>query len=290
MFTLTLIVAGLANGALYGLLALGLVLIYKTQDMVNFAHGEFFMAGAFIGFATYQLFGFPYPVAFILAITGGLLVGWLTERVVIHPIANHPHVTLTMVTIGVSYTIKGAVRLQFGGDIRTIPPLFKETSVSFFGVPVSTQSLLNIGLALLLTMFMLLLFQFTSLGKQMRATQQNQRGAQVIGINTARIYSLTWGLTAAIGAAAGFLAAPVTLVYPDMGTQVMLKAIAAAVLGGFGSVGGAIVGGFIVGIAEMLTGGFISTSLIDVASYFVIIFVMMVRPQGLFGRAAVSRV
>lgn len=289
MYALTLICAGLANGALYALLALGLVLIYKTQDVVDFAHGELFMAGAYIGFTAFQLLGWSYPLAFVLSVAGGALLGVLLELVVIRPVVGHPHVTIAMVTVGVSYTMKGVIRLCYDSDIHTMPPV-SNSSVSWGGVVIATQSLINILVAILLTVLILALFQWTRAGLRMRATQQNPRGARVVGIDTGKIYALTWGLAAAIGAAAGFLAAPVTLVYPDMGAQFILKAFAAAVLGGFDSVLGAIVGGFLLGMAELLAGGYISTRLIDVASYLIIILVMIVRPQGLFGRSAVVRV
>lgn len=290
MFTLTLVAAGISNGALYALMALGLVLVYKTQDMVNFAHGELFMAGAFLGYVIYQTFGLPYPAAFLVAMVLSALIGAIVELITIRPISNHPHVTLTMVTVGVSYAMKGVARLFFGGDILSMPPAAGSAPLDVGGVPVSPQGILNVCVAIGLTVILLVLFQRTSLGKQIRATQQNPRGARVIGIDTGRIYALTWALAAMMGAAAGFLAAPVTLIYPDMGTRFLLKAIAAAVLGGFGSVGGAICGGLAIGVIETLAGGFLSTKLMDVSSYLVIIVVMMLRPEGLFGRAAVVRV
>jgi branched-chain amino acid transport system permease protein len=289
MYAVTLIAAGIANGSIYALVALGLALIYRTQDVVNFAHGELFMAGAFIGLTAYGTLGLPYIVAFLAAVLGGALLGLLVELGAIRPIANHPHVTLAMATVGLSAAMKGAVRLIYGSDIFTLPPIATR-SIDIAGLVLAPQGLLNTAVAALIAVALLVLFRASSVGKQMRATQQNTIGARVIGVNTGRIYALTWGLAAAIGAAAGFLAAPVTLVYPDMGSGLLLKGFAAAVLGGFGSAPGAIAGGLLIGVAEMLVGGFVSTEVIDVSSYVLIMVVMLVRPAGLFGSVASSRV
>ncbi len=287
----TLLVAGIANGSLYALVALGLVLIYKTQDVVNFAHGEILMVGAFIGFTAFDRLGLPYPLAFAIAVLLGGVLGAVIERTAFRRLANEHHITLAMVTVGLSFFLKGAVRLPFGGDIYTFPPVFGAAGPLRFGAAIiAPQNLLTIGVALGLTAALFLFFGFTSLGKQMRATQQNLTGARLVGIDTGRVFSVTWSLAAAIGAGAGVLAAPISLLYPDMGTELLLKGFAAAVLGGFESIPGAIIGGFLVGIIEMLFGGYVSTGFQQVSAFFVIIFVLFIRPQGLFGRKALHRV
>ena len=290
MYTITLLAAGLANGSLYALVALGLVLIYKAQDMVNFAHGEVFMAGAFLGFTAYHSLGLPYYLSFLIAIAGGALLGAVVERVVIRPIATHPHVTLAMATVGISFAMKGAARIPFGADIYTFPSIFGNAPIKIGPLLITPQSLVTVGVAVVLTILLFILLQRTSIGRQMRATQQNPLGARVVGIDTGKIYAATWAIASATGAAAGVLAAPTTLLYPDMGSSFLLKGFAAAVLGGFGSAPGAIVGGFLIGVIEMMFGGFISTRLIEVSSFLIIIIVMFVRPQGLFGQPPVNRV
>jgi branched-chain amino acid transport system permease protein len=291
MDALTLVVAGLANGSLYALVALGLVLIYKTQDVVNFAHGEILMVGAFIGYTVFQILGWSYPLALIVAVLLCGLMGALIERLAFRRLASEHHITLAMVTVGLSFTLKGAARLPFGADIYTFPPLFKDTAPIVLGSAViSPQSLVIIGVAVLLTLLLFFFFRSTTMGKQMRATQQNLMGAKLVGINTGRIFAGTWALACAAGGAAGVLAAPVSLLYPDMGTNFLLKGFAAAVLGGFESIPGAIVGGLLIGVIELLFGGYVSTAFQHVSAFCIIIIVLFVRPHGLFGRKPTHRV
>ena len=291
MDALTLIVAGLANGALYALVALGLVLIYKTQDVVNFAHGEILMVGAFIGYTVAQMFHWPYPVALIVSVLLCGVLGAVIERTAFRRLAHEHHITLAMVTVGLSFTLKGLARLPFGADIYTFPPLFKDTAPIVLGSAViSPQSLVTIGVAIALTLLLFFFFRSTTMGKQMRATQQNLMGAQLVGINTGRIFAGTWALACAAGGAAGVLAAPVSLLYPDMGSNFLLKGFAAAVLGGFESVPGAIVGGLLIGVIEMLFGGYVSTAFQHVSAFCIIIIVLFVRPYGLFGQKPTTRV
>lgn len=291
MDALTLVVAGLANGSFYALVALGLVLIYKTQDVVNFAHGEILMVGAFIGYTVFQILGWSYPLALLVSVVLCGLLGAVIERLAFRKLAFEHHITLAMVTVGLSFALKGAARLPFGADIYTFPPMFRDAQPIVVGTAViSPQSLVSIAVAIVLTLLMYFFFRATTMGKQMRATQQNQMGARLVGINTGKIFSSTWALACAAGGAAGVLAAPVTLLYPDMGTSFLLKGFAAAVLGGFESIPGAIVGGLLIGVIEMLAGGYISTAFQHVSAFCIIIIVLFVRPHGLFGHKPTNRV
>ena len=230
MDVITLVVAGLANGSLYALVALGLLLIYKTQDVVNFAHGEILMVGAFVGYTVFHIVRLPYPVALLIAVLACGALGMAVERLAFRRIAHLHHITLAMVTVGLSFALKGAARVPFGSDIYTFPPMFGQLPPIIIGTAViSIQSLVTIGVAVLLALILYLFFRSTTTGKQMRATQQNLVGAQLIGINTGRIFSSTWAIACAVGGAAGVLAAPVSLLYPDMGTSFLLKGFAAAV-------------------------------------------------------------
>ncbi len=291
MDALTLTVAGLANGSLYALVALGLVLIYKTQDVVNFAHGEVLMIGAFAGYTAYQIAGWSYPLAFLAAIVFCGVLGAVTERLCFRRLAHHHHITLAMVTVGLSFAFKGLARIPFGADLYTFPPLFQDTPPIILGSAVITpQNLVTIAVALLLTLLLFLFFRATTLGKQMRATQQNLTGAKIVGINTGRVFLLTWGVAAAIGGAAGVLLGPSSLLFPDMGGNFLLKGFAAAVLGGFESVPGAVIGGLLIGVIEKLFGGYVSTAFEHISAFCVIIVVLFVRPYGLFGRKPIHRV
>jgi len=212
------------------------------------------------------------------------------EWVAFRPIAHHPHITLAMVTVGLSVFLKGLARIPFGSDIYTFPSAIQTERLVVAGAVVAPQHLLTIGIAAVLTLLLYLFFRFTTLGKQMRATQQNLTGARLVGINTGWVFASTWSIAAAVGAAGGVLAGPLSLLYPDMGTNFLLKGFAAAVLGGFESIPGAIVGAFLVGIIEMLFGGYVSTAFQQVSAFFIIIFVLFIKPDGLFGRRAVARV
>lgn len=291
MDVLTLFVAGLANGSLYALVALGLVLIYKTQDVVNFAHGELLMVGAFVGFTTLRATGGSNLAAIFVAILAGGLLGAFIERIALRPALGQDHIKVAMLTVGLSFALKGIARLPFGKDILTYPPLFADhPSVHIGNSVISTHSIATIVLTIVLTVLLYFFFQATSFGKQVRATQQNAVGARLVGINPNRIFSVTWALAAAIGAVAGVLAAPVTLLYPDMGVNFLLKGFAAAVLGGFYSVPGAILGGILMGVIEMFFGGYISTAFQSISAFCVIILVLFIRPNGLLGKKLVERV
>lgn len=285
-----LVTAGLANGSLYALVALGLVLIYKAQDMVQFGFGEVFMAGAFIGYSAFTYLGLSYPVSFCIAVLAGGLVGLIIERGLIRPIAHYPHMTLVMVTVGLSFMLKGLFRIPFAQDVYTIPPMFGGSPIIIYDLIFASQNLLTIGTSLILTLALLVLFAFTDLGKQMRATAENMFGAQYSGVNIGLVFATTWGLASLMGAAAGILSAPITAVYPDMGTRILIRAFAAAVLGGFGNIPGAIIGGYLIGVIETLFGFYVATALIDLSAFLVIMIVLVFWPRGLFGSKEITRV
>ncbi|HXP74597.1 MAG TPA: branched-chain amino acid ABC transporter permease [Stellaceae bacterium] len=282
--------AGIANGSLYALMALGLVLVYQTQNFVPFVNGEFFTAGAFLGFTAFRTLALPYALSFGAAILCGALLGLITERVVIRPIARSHHLSLVLVTAGASIALQGVARARWGDDIYTFPPIFAGQAVDVAGIPISLQNLTVVLVTASLSAVMFVFFARTKLGKQMRAMSQSLAGAEIIGINPVRVYRLTWALSGAVGAAAGVLAAPFMLLYPDMGGIILLKGFAAAVLGGLNSVAGAILGGLAIGISEQLVGGYVGTVYIEISAFVVIIAVLLIRPQGLLGTSTVGRV
>lgn len=286
----TLVLAGIANGSLYALVALGLVLIYKTQDLINFAYGEVFMFGAFAGYIGLNWLELPYWAAFVFAVVSVGAFGAALERLAFRRLLNESHLTLAMLTVGLSFAMRGAARIPFGSDIYTFPPIFTADPIRLGGVIIAPQALATIAVAVVITAALFTFFAYSPLGKQMRATQQNPAGARLVGINIGRVYVVTWAMSASIGAAAGVIAAPSVLLYPDMGVSFLLKGFAAAVLGGLESIPGAIVGGFLVGIIEMLVGGFVSTSFQGVSPFFIIMIVLFVKPDGLFGVRRLSRV
>ena len=286
-----LLSAGLANGGYYALIALGLVLIFKAQDMVQFGHGEVFMIGAFAAFTVYEILGWSFLLAFLASIVVATIIGLVVERWLIRPIAAMPHMTLVMVTVGLSFVLKGAARIEWGKDIYTFPGIFDSGPIFIGDVVLMPQQILLVVFTLVVSVAMYFMFRFTALGKQMRATSQNMTGAQLSGVNIGRVFSSTWAMSAAMGGAAGALAAPVlSLLYPDIGTFILLKGFAAAVLGGFGSVLGAIVGGFAGGVMEKFVGFYIATALEHISAFVIIMLVLIFWPKGLFGTKDVTRV
>jgi branched-chain amino acid transport system permease protein len=290
MSFLTLLVAGLSNGSIYALFALGLVLLYKSQGIINFAQGEFLMAGGFAGYVCFAILHWPYWLSFLAAVAIGGVLGAVVERLVIRAIARQSHLALIMASLGLSIFIPGAFRLPFGKDIHTFPALFHRGPIEIGSIMIEPQSLVVVAVALLLMAAFLLFFAFTAIGKQMRATQQNQIGARVVGIDTNRIFSLSWVIAATIGAGAGVLAAPIALLHPEMGASYLLKGFAATVFGGLTSVLGAVIAGFLVGIIEMGVGAYLSTDLQEVAPFVIILIVLFIRPAGWFGGQTILRV
>lgn len=282
--------AGLASGSLYALVALGLVLIYKAQAVVNFCHGELFMIGAFVGLTAYEDLHLPYAAAVILAIACGAAIGMAIERVTIRPLLGSSLNSIVMVTVGLSVTLKGIARIPWGADTYSFPPIFGITPVAVGSFLFSPQNVVVILTSMVLMACFFVFFAYTSLGKQMRATSQNQTGARIVGINIGRTYATIWGLAAATGAGAGILGGPITLLYPEMGSKILIKAFAATVLGGMTSLPGAVIGGLIMGIFENLVGFYVTTTLQDVSAFFVIIAVLLLRPRGIFGTKSAERV
>ncbi|MDQ0346713.1 branched-chain amino acid ABC transporter permease [Ancylobacter vacuolatus] len=293
----TLLSVGLSNGCLYGLVGLGLVLVYSSQGIPNFAHGELFMAGAFLAYTAIVLLGLPYFLSFLIAVVGIGLMGMLLEWLAIRPISLHrslgrasSEVAIVLATVGLAIVLKGLARIPWGDSVRNLPTAFTTQTVTIGGVAIATQRLLIVAVTLVLTVAISVFFARAPLGKKMRATAQNPTGAKLIGIHTSNIYSATWALAAACGAIAGVLAAPLIFLHPDMGTRMLLKGFAAACLGGFGSVTGVLLGGVLMGVVEIFAGRYIATSMMDIFAPIIIILVLLFWPQGLFGARRAARV
>jgi len=285
-----LIISGIAVGSVYTLVALGMTILFRSTTIVNFCHGEFFMLGAFGVLVPLQLFHLPYPVAIAISIVLLLLVGSATERILIRPLKAAPFVTLAMMTVALSYFLKGVSRFFYGREVISLPPLLTGDPIDFLDATLFPQDLLVIGFTVFVVVVLALFFQKTRIGKVIQAASQTPRGASLVGINVPLLRNAMWAAGAGMGAVAGILIAPSTLVYPDMGGTMLIRAFAAMCLGGFGSLPGAIVGGLALGILENLVGGYVSSSLVEITAYLVIVIVLVVRPQGIFGEWRQSRV
>ncbi len=281
---LQLIISGIANGCIYGLIALGFVLIYKATETVTFAQGDLMMLGAFCGLGLMTLFKLPFWVALIGSIILMGLFGVLLERFVIRPILGQPQFTVVMLTIGIGYILRGVITMlpNVGTETMTLPVPFKDQTLAIGGLIISVEHLVVISGTLVLCALLFALFRYTTLGVAMQASSQNQLASYYMGIPVKRLNGLVWGLAAAVAAVAGLLLAPITFVHVNMGI-VALKAFPAAVIGGFGSLPGAIVGGLVIGVVEQIAGRYAPEGVKDIAAYVVVLLMLMIRPNGLFG-------
>jgi branched-chain amino acid transport system permease protein len=281
---LNLVVGGIAQGCIYGLVALGLVLIYKATETVSFAQGELMMLGAFLGLFTMAQLGFPFWLAILAAMLGMAAFGFLLERAVVRPILGQPAFSIVMLTIGIGYVARGAITMipNIGTETQTLPAPYKGVTWRLGELIVDAEQLVIIGATVLLSGLLYALFRYTRIGVAMQASSQNQLAAHYMGIPVSRLNGLVWALGAAVAAIAGMLLAPITFVHANMGF-IGLKAMPAAVVGGFGSMPGAIVGGVVVGIAESLSGFYLPEGFKDIAPYLVVLLMLVVKPNGLFG-------
>lgn len=287
---LQLIISGLAIGSVYALLALSMVLIHKATDVVNFAQGEMAMFSTFLCFVLFHDLGVPLFLVFLLSMPIGFMVGALVERLVIQPIANDPPVNLLIVTVGLWIIFNNLAGAIWGYDPYTFPSIFSSQPLDLFGARVSMTSLGTIAVALIVAGALFLFFEKTREGTAMRAASINRRAARLMGISVPRVWLMSWGLAGALGGIAGVLTAPVTFLDFEMMVAVLLKAFAGAILGGFNSLPGAIVGGLTIGVLETMFGALVSSAFKDIFAFGVIILVLMFRPTGLFGRSVIKKV
>jgi len=281
---LQLMVSGVAQGCIYGLIALGFVLIYKATETVSFAQGELMMLGAFAALAGVSLFGLPFWLAALAAIVVMAGFGLVLEGAVIRPILGQPAFSIVMLTIGVGYVSRGSITMlpAIGTETHALEVPYKDEVWKAGGLVFNLEQLAVIGATAVLCAGLYALFRFSKAGIAMQASSQNQLAAYYMGIPVKRLNGVVWGLAAAVAAVAGLLLAPITFVHANMGF-IGLKAFPAAVVGGFGSLPGAIVGGLVIGLVESFSGFYLPEGFKDVAAYVVVLAMLMVRPNGLFG-------
>jgi branched-chain amino acid transport system permease protein len=286
---LQLLLNGLSSGCIYGLVALGFVLIYKATEMVNFAQGDLLMLGAFSAFTAIALFGLPYWAGFLIAVVVMGVFGFLLDMVVLRSVIGQPQFAIVMLTIGLGFIFRAAASMVWGSETRAFDTPFTGGISNFGGLIVSDVNLSIIAGTALLCLGLYAFFSFTRIGVAMQASSQNQLAAYYMGIPVKTVFSLIWAISAGVAAVAGVLLAPVALIDVNMGL-IGLKAFAAAVLGGFGSIPGAVVGGLIIGMIEQFSGVYMAEGFKDVAAFVVLLLVLVVMPQGLFGRIGRKRV
>ena len=291
MYLIQLIIGGIAQGCIYGLIALGFVLIYKATETVSFAQGELMMLGAFGGLALMTMLGWPYWLAVPSAIGAMALFGLLVERAVIRPILGQPAFSIVMLTIGIGYVARGLITMipGIGTETHVLPVPYKDDIARLGGLVVNVEQMVVIVATAVLCLGLFALFRYSRIGVAMQASSQNQLAAYYMGIPVQRLNGLVWALAAGVAAIAGLLLAPITFVHANMGF-IGLKAFPAAVVGGFSSLPGAIVGGLIIGVVEALAGFYLPEGFKDIAAYVVVLLMLMVKPNGLFGESLRKKV
>ncbi len=282
--------SGITNGAIYGLIALGFTIIYNATEVINFAQGELVMLGGMVMIALSNGTSLPLPVGFILSVLVVSGIGALFERFTIRPLKNPTQIGIIIITIGVSILLKGVAMFIWGKETLSSRPFSSSPPIHIGSSTLDPQSLWILGITFGILLLLHFFYQKTITGKAMRACAFNKRAAGLAGIPTQKMVLLSFVLSSALGAAAGVAITPITMCSYDMGTILGLKGFCAVVLGGLGSTVGSVVGGFILGIVEALGAGLISSSLRDAIAFVLLLGMLFVRPQGIFGIKEVKKI
>ncbi|MFH1350572.1 MAG: branched-chain amino acid ABC transporter permease [Pseudomonadota bacterium] len=277
------IVSGLALGSVYVLIALGFIIIYKATDVLNFAQGDMMMLSAFINYSLLVSGSISVALAILITLISGAMLGFIIERIIVRPMLGRPLFATVLVTLGVGICLRAVAGALWGHQPMAVPEILSIRPIKLFlGLLISpfhmTILIVSLALVLLLTLF----FHRTRMGTSMRAVSMHQLASFIMGIRVRRIFSITWIISGFIGALGGMLIAPLTFVDPHLG-WIGLKAFPAAVLGGFGSIPGAILGGLVMGVSENIAGGYMPEGIKNVFPWIVLILVLMIRPEGFFG-------
>jgi branched-chain amino acid transport system permease protein len=286
---LQFLLAGLTVGAIYALVALGFAIIYNASHVINFAQGEFVMIGGMAA-AAFVDAGLPLPLAALAAVGGATLVGLALEKLAVEPARGAPVVTLIIITIGASILLRGLAALVWDKKIHSLPAFSGDTPLAIGGATLLPQTLWVLGATVLTVGLLWWFFNRTLTGKAILAVSHNRLAAELMGISVRRVLLVSFGLSAALGALAGVLIAPISFTSWDVGVMLGLKGFAAAILGGMGSGPGAIAGGLVLGLVEALGAGYLSSAYKDVFAFVIILAALIFLPDGLAGRRAAERV
>jgi branched-chain amino acid transport system permease protein len=296
---LQLLINGLAIGSIYALVALGFVLIYNAVGVINFAQGDFVMLPSYVAISflvpTITVFGFAMhwqlPAIGVYLIVLVLMIGFalLFTRIAYSPLRDRGWMPVVISTIGVSIFLRNFAQITWGSQPLSFPSPFAVETLDFAGLHVRPQDLLIIAVTAVLIAFQYVLFEKTPLGKQMQATAQDRTTARLLGIRVGRIVSITFIYSVLLGTISGLLVSPIFSVTKEMGSLIALKAFAASIVGGFGNIPGAIVGGLAIGVIETFGGFYISSSYTDAIAFIILIGVLLLRPQGLFGERVAEK-
>jgi branched-chain amino acid transport system permease protein len=286
-----LLLSGLSMGSIYALVALGFVLIYKATSILNLAQGEFLMVGAYICLSITLDFGLNFFASFMLTMVFSVILGLAVERLVLRPLIGEPIISVIMVTLGLTYILRGLVIMIWGNDIRQFN-IFPEQPVDFWGVKLTYLYLYSLGISLILLTVFAIFFKYARTGIFMRAVADHQTAAQSMGISVRGVFAMSWCISAVVSSIGGILVGNIAGVGVDL-SYIGLKVLPAVILGGLDSILGAIIGGLIVGILEFLSAGYLDPyipAINEVFPFIVLVLVLMIKPYGLFGTEEIERV
>lgn len=284
-----LLVAGLSTGSIYALVGLGLVLAFKGTGVLNFAHGELVALGAYVALFLTVFFKLPYWQVLFLSLVIMALIGALFERVLIRPLMRAPSFTVVVATMAIGLMIKNALRLSWQEMIATLPSPLDNLVFRIGEVNINPQYLWIIFCSISITALLALFFRKNLTGKALQAVAQNQEAARLMGIRVSLVFPLTFAISSVLAALAGILFGPVVGIQPELGS-IILKGFVAAILGGFNSLLGVVVGGLLLGVLETFGGAFIGGTFKDVTAFVILMAVLLLRPNGIFGKAETRRV
>lgn len=288
-----IIITGLATGGLYGLVALGFVLIYKATSVLNLAMGEFMTFGAFVCFTMLTEIKAPFYLALLLTLGAAVILGIIVERLILRPLIGEPVISVIMVTIGLGVILRGLIYMIWTPTFRNFPEIFPPEPLDLNFAVVPSGLLWGFIFAIIGTIAFLLIFKFSRTGVSMRAVAGDQQAALSMGISVRWVFALAWCFGAMAAVIGGIVIGNISGISVYMG-DIGLKVLAVIILGGLDSIGGAILAGFIIGILENLTGLYIDPLVgggaKDVAPFFILVFILMIRPYGLFGKELIERV
>jgi branched-chain amino acid transport system permease protein len=279
------LINGLALGSVYALLALGYTMVYGIIQLINFAHGEIYMIGAFSGFYCASVLKLPLIPTLLIAMVVSALAGIIVEKIAYKPLRNSPRIALLITAIGVSLFLQNAMRLLVGSNPKPFPDLINAGSINIGPIQIEVKTILMFGVSALLVILLQFIVYKTKVGKAMRASSQDMEAASLMGINVNNTISITFAIGSALAGIAGVL---VAIAYPSitpyMGAMPGLKAFVAAVLGGIGSIPGALVGGIAIGLLETFSKAYISTNFSDAIVFAILIIILLIKPSGLLGK------
>ena len=283
------VLSGLSNGAIYALIGFGFAIIYNSTGIINFAQGEFVMLGGMLTVFFLAVFKLPLAVAIILAIIISTIVGVSFERLAIRPLKNASPLSLIIITIGASIFMRGAAMLIWGKDTYALPAFSGNDPLYIAGATILPQHLWILGVTVLIIIGSRIFFNYSIAGKAMRACSYNPLAAGLVGINVKNMVMLSFAISSAIGSMAGIIIAPLTMTSYDVGIMLGLKGFCAVIIGGMSSGLGTLMGGLLLGLLESLGAGFISASYKDAIAFIILLLILFIQPEGLFGKKETER-